>query len=154
MPSALWTGSCFQDLVGARLLPGFDPKPLRAELPRLAQRDLLEAVGLDTAPLDHADDEALARAGAARIVELAMGVHCVGPVLDDRSSSAVRACALAAQTARLVDLSLPAVARFLGRTARAVEYLTGRKIDPKALAALRRRLALEQRVAAGHLVAP
>lgn len=149
VPTALWTGSCFQDLVGARLLPGFDPKPLRAELPRLGQPDLLEAVGLDAARLEGADDEALERAGAARIVELAMGVHCVGPVLADRSSAAVQACALAAQTARLVDLPLKKIARFLGRTVRAVEYLAGREVDPKALAALRRRLTLEQRVAAG-----
>jgi hypothetical protein len=147
VPTALWTGSCFQDLVGARLLPGFDARPLRAELPRLVQGDLLEAVGLDLAPLGDADDEALARAGAARIVDLALGVHCVGPVLTDRSASAVRACALAARVARLVKTPLSEIARFLGRSLRSVERLAGRDVDAKAIRALRRRLALEQRVA-------
>jgi hypothetical protein len=29
---ALWTGSCFLDLIGARLIPGFSTAPLRAAL--------------------------------------------------------------------------------------------------------------------------
>ena len=37
---ALWSGSCFQDLVGARVLPGFTPRLLASLLPRFRMRTL------------------------------------------------------------------------------------------------------------------
>lgn len=144
---ALWTGSCFQDLVGARLLPGFSAGPLRDEEPRMRQSDLLRIVGLSVAPLVPADDEALARAGAARLVELAAGVHGVGPVLSGRAAPTVRARALAARVAHDVGVTVTQLARFLGIGERAVRYLLERDVDEREVLALRRRLALEERAA-------
>lgn len=76
---ALWTGSCFQDLVGARILDGFDPGGLWDELPRFRLREAYEIVGLTSVELAPANDEELGRAGASRLVDLAAGVFAVGP---------------------------------------------------------------------------
>ena len=43
---ALWPGSSFWDLVGARAMPGFGATPLREALPRLTSDDVWGAVGL------------------------------------------------------------------------------------------------------------
>lgn len=148
VPLALWAGSCAQDLLLVRLLPGFDAGPLLSELPRLRQREILEILGLSPERIEPAGDEALARAGPARLADLAAGVHVIGPVLADRSDGTVRARALAAHAARLAGLPTRAMMPFLGVHLRAIEYLTRRELDPRALLALRRRLTLEDRVAA------
>lgn len=145
--TALWTGSCFQDLVGARLLPGFNTAPLRQELPRLRLRELFLTVGLDPTPLEPADDEALLRAGPAKLADLAAGVHAVGPLLLDRTAATVRARALASQVAVMVGIKAAAVARFLGITPRAVRLHAATAPGDRELLAIRRRLALEDRVA-------
>ncbi len=146
--SALWTGSCFLDLVGARLLPGFDSAALRSELPPLRMRELFTIVGLAAAPLRPSSDEAFARAGAARLVDLAASVHALGPTLNGRSNVVCNARALAALTTRHAGLPSQVVVRFLGVSQRTVQRLAERAVDPQALLALRLRLALEDRVRA------
>ena len=42
----LWDGSCVPDLLGARVLPGYDRRALRAALPRWRATDLLRALGI------------------------------------------------------------------------------------------------------------
>lgn len=144
---ALWTGSCVQDLLGVRVLPGFDAAPLRSELPRLGQRHLVELVGLPVVRIDPADDLELARLGPASIVELAAAVWAVGPELRDKSPPSVAARALALRVASLVGIPLRATAGLLGVGVRAAEKLARRDVSPRALTALRRRLTLEQRIA-------
>lgn len=143
--AALWTGSCFQDLVGARVLPGFEVTPLRNELPRLRLGGLFDALGLGTEPFRPADDDALDRAGVARLVDLAAGVYAVGPALMGRSTPVVSARALAATVAGLVGVPTSTLARFLGVVPRTVRSLAQRPPDVRAVLALRRRLALEER---------
>lgn len=143
---ALWTGSCVQDLLLVRLLPGFGAGPLRSELPKVTQRVLLELVGLAATPIAPADDETLARLGPARIVELAAAVHVVGPELTDKSPATVQARALATHVARLVDLPTRSIARYLGVGVRAVELLARRDVHAREVVALRRRVALDVRV--------
>lgn len=144
--AALWTGSAFLDLIGARLLAGFDPVALRQELPRMRGRDLYEAVGLEPVELVLADDEALMRAGAARLAELAAAVYAVGPELSDRSDLTVKARSLAARLARALGIATDHIARFLGSSPRSARRLSRQAVEPRAVEALRRRLALEQRV--------
>lgn len=144
---ALWTGSCVQDLLLVRLLPGFDATPLRSELPRLNQRVLLELVGLPATPIQLADDEALSRLGPARIAELAAEVHVADPALTDKSAATVKARALATHVARLVDLPTRSIVRYLGVGLRAVELLAHRPVEPREVLALRRRVTLDARVA-------
>jgi hypothetical protein len=57
---ALWTGSCFRDLVGARWLPPLAGRErLSAHLPRLPPSALQRAVGLSGRAVEPADDAAL-----------------------------------------------------------------------------------------------
>lgn len=142
---ALWSGSCFQDLVGARALPGFSPGVLASELPRLQSRELFEAVGLEPWPLSPAGDEALRRAGPARLVALAAGVHGAEPELRGRASQVVAARTLAAGVARRLEIPSWEIARYAGATPQTVRRLARRSLEAGALGALRRRLALELR---------
>jgi hypothetical protein len=143
---ALWTGSCFPDLVGARLLPGFSTAPLRAALPRLGVRDLFKDVGLDPVPLQPVDDDALLGAGAARLAELAASVYGVGPGLVGRSGPVVKARTLAAVLGVRLGLSRVQLNPFLNATPQAIGRLASRPVDPKGERALRLRFALEERV--------
>jgi len=85
---ALWLGSCFVDLVGARLLAGFDPRCLASTLPRLGRKHLYDAVGLPVvAPLD---DEELRAEGPRRVGDAAAAALGLC-VLEGSSDAVVRA---------------------------------------------------------------
>jgi hypothetical protein len=142
---ALWTGSCFQDLVGARLLSGFSTALLREALPRFRARTLYRRVGLDQVDLRPACDQSLRRAGPARLAALATGVYGVGPEMLGRTQDLTAARALAALVAVKVGLSRAAVSRFLGISRQAAARLACRRMDPKAEHALRLRFDLEER---------
>lgn len=146
-PAALWTGCFLQDLAGARLLPGFDRRLLLEELPRFRLGEHFAACGLAPVPLDPADDEALRRAGAARVVDLAAGVFAAGPDLSQpgRSAELLAARVLAAQAGLTVGLPPLELARYLGVQPRAVRRLAATRGHPWGLEALRRRLTLEER---------
>jgi len=143
---ALWTGSCFPDLVGARVLPEFSTTPLRAALPRLRVRDLFQDVGLDPVPLQPVDDDALLGAGAARLAELAASAYGVGPGLLGRSGPVVKARTLAAVLGVRLGLSRVQLSPFLTATPQAIGRLASRPVDSKGERALRLRFALEERV--------
>lgn len=96
-----------------------------------------------------ADDDAVTRVGVARLVDLAAGVYAVGPTLEGRSAPVVAARSLAVHTATRAGYGAPIIARFVGVGPRAVRYLARRRLDPRAVLALRRRLALEERVQRG-----
>lgn len=144
----LWTGSAFLDLIGARLLVGFDLTVLRQELPRLRARHLYEAVGLEPVELVLAGDDELHRAGPAQIAELAAAVFAAGPGLTGRSAETVKARALAARVARDLGIATDNIARFIGVVPRAARRLTEHVVEQRAIEALRRRLSLEHRVLA------
>lgn len=97
-----------------------------------------------------ADDDAVTRVGVARLVDLAAGVYAVGPTLEGRSAPVVAARSLAVHTATRAGYGAPIIARFVGVGPRAVRYLARRRLDPRAVLALRRRLALEERVQRGN----
>lgn len=143
---ALWTGSCFQDLVGARLLTGFSVAPLRAELPRLRLRSLFSDVGLKEVLLRPAPDDLLRRAGAGRLADLAAGVYATGPELVGRSSLVVAARTLASAVGVQLGFSRAHLAPFLGATPQTIGRLASRRIEPAAERALRLRFGLEERV--------
>ena len=145
---ALWTGSCFQDLIGVRLLPGFDPGGIRRELQRLQLRELYGVVGLPVEPIPQASDDALRRAGVARLADLALAALAVGPDLTTRDAWTVRARRVAARLTRRVGLALGDLAPYLGVGARALRMLAASGGDDVlAERAVRGRLTLEERIA-------
>jgi hypothetical protein len=143
---ALWTGSCFQDLVGARLLTGFSVAPLRAALPRLRLWSLFRDVGLEETQLRPAPDNQLRRAGVGRLADLAAGVYAVDPEFVGRSSLVVAARTLASAIGVQLGFSRTRLAPFLGATPQTVGRLARRRLAPAAEHALRLRFALEERV--------
>lgn len=144
---ALYSGSCFQDLIGVRVLEGFSLSSLRVELPRLSQRELLPVAGLFPIPIDSATDDELRRSGAARIVRLAADTFAVGPELIGSERAVLRARALAVRTALGVGFSPRDLAQYLHVGLRTVQRLATSAVDRRGETALRRRLTLEDRVA-------
>lgn len=138
---ALWTGSCFLDLVGARWIPGLGLR-LRDALPRLTRRTVRGAVGLDDRPIAPADDEALRVAGVARIVAATAAAHAVPESLPGKSAPIVTARRAAVQLARAAHIGPTDIAWALGIPTRAVRRLGSPPAPAELLDATRLRLAL------------
>src|SRR5688572_11527742 len=108
---ALWTGSCFQDLIGARRLRGFDARPLREELPKTRLRDLLSIVGLEPTPLLPVEERELVGVGPAHLIDLAGAALGVGPALVGCARPVVQARALALHAARYAGVPMSTMAQ-------------------------------------------
>ena len=147
---ALWEGSFFQDLVGARHLPGLALQVWEV-LPRFRLRQALRIVGLPQEPLVPVDGEVLALAGPAAIAG-AGGAGVAAPaVLGGGAAPVVRA---GRDTARLLsECGVPrrTIQDTLGASRTGVQHLLRAGGDPQDLLATRTRLALEQAVASSLL---
>ena len=139
---ALDPGSCFQDLVGARCLRGFDPANLKRALPRLTRGDLLDIVGLPRTALEPATPESIRRAGVAAIVRACADATGAPRTLRGRGLATVHARRAAAQTCDRVKLSRRDLARELEVSDRAVRYLALEPVPPAILRAVTLRFAL------------
>ncbi|MBN1337545.1 MAG: hypothetical protein JXB39_16450 [Deltaproteobacteria bacterium] len=142
---ALWAGSCLPDLLGARAILGLDMQLCEA-LPRVGEAVILDAVGLGREPLVPAGDVALRMLGPARLA--AAAARSSGVVLKGREAPVVAARAAAAHLAREAGLPPALTAEALGVTPRGERYLAGRPVPASLLLAVRRRVALDERVAA------
>lgn len=143
---AIATGSCFPDLVGARLLPGYEPTRVVTELPAFRLGRAYTMVGLEAVPLVEPRDDVLHWIGVGRLAELSASVFSLPADLRGRSAAFTRARALAARLAAQVDLRLSDLADVLGVTRQSVWELARTRVDERAESALRRRWALEDRV--------
>jgi len=146
-PAALHSGSCCPDLLGARRLPGPVLCVTRA-LPRFRPVDALGAVGLGWAALAPAGPDALRAVGARRLVAAAAAAVGADPALGGKDPGVVLARRAAAVLARQGGLPLGEVAWALHAAPCSVRRLAVQPIDPAITAAVRLRLALEDRVAA------
>jgi hypothetical protein len=140
---ALDPGSCFQDLVGARCLPGFDPMNLKRALPRVTRVDLLEIVGLPATALEPATPETVRRAGVSAIVRACAAVVAVPHALRGRGLAAVQARRAAVHTCDAVGLSRRDLAHELGVSDRAIRYSAREPVPRVILRAVPLRLAIE-----------
>jgi len=139
---ALWTGSCFPDLAGARLLPGYRPD-LGEWLPRLPRHAAFRAAGLPPDGLDPATDASVRAAGAARVRDAAAAALAVDPDLVGREAPVVAARAAACALAHGAGAGNGEIARVIGVPLRTVQRLVHRAVPAILLDAVRRRLALE-----------
>lgn len=137
----LWSGSCYQDLIGARILDRFRPR-IRRILPRLHREDLDRAVGVEPCSLREATPEQLRRAGAIGIVEAAAAAFAVGPTLIGRARPVTRARRSASLVARSVEIRTADVADALELPARTVRRLLTEPVDATELRAVRLQVAL------------
>ena len=144
---ALAAGSCFADLVGARILPGFEQRLPRL-LPRLQPSDIYAAASLPLArPPLPADDDALAQAGAARLLAACAAAVAAPPGLAGREPWVVDARAAFVQLAQAAGLPTRVVARIGELPQRTVQSLVHRTVPSSLLDAGRLRIALEDAVA-------
>jgi hypothetical protein len=142
---ALWSGSCFQDLVGARVVDGLDLR-IWDLLPRMRVSDLYEVVGLPL--VKPVTVEQLRALGARRMVRAAAAAVAGDPHLSGRSRPVVRARRAVAHLGQQAGISLGEVAWALEVTRRCVRMLHAAPAVPDLSQAIRLQLALE--LAAGQ----
>jgi len=135
---ALYEGSCFQDLVGARLLKGFQGSMLWRWLPRWTPARLCRIV--DVASTRPVTDRELTRVSLDQILTAARAALCTE--LSGRRPPAVRARRAAVGLATLAGFRSADAARALGCTPRAVQSLR-HSPDAEAEGAVRHRIGLE-----------
>ena len=138
---ARWTGSCFQDLVGARAI-GLKLKLAKA-LPRLRLRDVQSIVGLGSDPISGLQDDAIRAAGIGRLVAAATVACSVDSALAGNTAPVVAARRAISQLARDVGIPASEVAFALRITERAARRLLEPPVSEPSTAAIRTRLGLE-----------
>jgi hypothetical protein len=143
---ALWSGSCFPDLVGARCLPGLELQ-LQHALPRLQPWEICKPVGLRPSDLEPLKDEDLRSLGAARILAASSAVLGAGPGMDERTRSRFLVHAMTAQAGQAAGLAREELAWALQCSGRHVLRLESAEISETLLRSVRVRLALEEAVA-------
>ena len=141
-------GSCFQDLVGARILPGFEPAALKRAAPRLTRADLLAIVKLPESALSPATPADLRRVGVSAIVRVAAEAVGAKTDLADRTAATVLARRAAVHTTDLSDLSRRDLRTELQLSARAIRRLAHEPIDSAVLRAVRLRVSIEESLGA------
>lgn len=142
--AALFGGSCFPHLVGARALPS-GRLQLSWLLPRLSLAEIYAAVGLD-AVVSPLDDAAVRGVGSRRIASAAAAAHGVGPALSSRREADVEARRTAAHLARAAGLGGAETGWVLELTGRSVRRLLSQSPSREGLHAARLQLALEEAV--------
>ncbi len=145
--AALWSGSCFADLVGARCVDGWVTSTIAAALPRWRMRSAYSAVGLPTVELEPMDLASVRGAGAARVVAAVASALAVGPELSGNAAGTALARRAAAKLAAEAGIQAGEVAEVLGLTVDSATRAAGRPVEERVLRAARIRLSLEDAVA-------
>jgi hypothetical protein len=139
---ALWSGSCFQDMVGARVIEGLELQTARM-LPRFRLQRAYEHVGLPPVLLTPLDDHRVRAVGTVRIIAAAAAAVAAPARLENRSATTVLARRAAVQTASSVGIPTTELAWALRTTLQTVRRLKIPPVDERVLRAVRMRLALE-----------
>jgi hypothetical protein len=148
--SALWSGNCFLDLVGARAIPGLQLR-IQDSLPRFRLDEALRDVKLPTYSLEPANDDRIRTIGLGELVEAA-AVSCVAPpALRGIDLPSIRGRRAACVLARRVGIPQREVAWALGIDPQSARRLARSTPDEAAITAIRRYVALKERVALAQL---
>jgi hypothetical protein len=144
---ALWSGSCFQDMVNARVIEGLQLRLWEA-LPRLRLRVAYQHVGLPQKPIEPLDDAGVRAAGATRIVSATSAALAANERLDGDGAAEVLGRKAAVQLTRVTGMQMGEIAWALDVTTRAVRRLLEPDVAEPITRAVRIRLALEDMVQA------
>jgi hypothetical protein len=140
---ALYSGSCFQDLVGARQLVDLR---IDALLPRFDVRHVLDTVGLPRRPIEPLAPDAIRRLGVGRIADASMSVLALAD-LASRSRPNVAARRVAVHISDEVGIARPEIGHVLNLGLRSVRKIAALEADAALSRAVAIRLALEEQVA-------
>ncbi len=149
VPSAVWSGSCFSELVGARRIDGLLLRVAEV-LPRYRVADAWLAAdvrgGIPPVPEERLPGIALtALRGAASFAT------CAHPRLVGRSKRETDARAEVVQLGKPAGFRKDVIASFLGISGEAVRLLGHRSLDEGLLSATRLRLAIVEAVGGAKL---
>ena len=141
-------GSCFQDLVGARVVTGLRVAEALAEaLPRFRLRTAHEAVGLPQEPLRPTTLERVREVGAFVLARAAAAAFALPAPMAARSRLASQARAAACALGSAAGIPTDHLADALGVGRGAVRHLNRRTITPGQRDAVLLQLALQAAVA-------
>lgn len=143
---ALWTGSCVHEMVGTRWIRGFS-LCFFDEIPRSRPEDALAALGLGRHPLGTPAMEELSGIPLPNLLAATSAAACVPGALQGNEPSVVEARVAAIHLAIEAGYGRVQIADALGCTRQGVGRLANHTPEGPLLAAVRRRLALEARVA-------
>ena len=143
---AIWTGSAFVDLVGARILPGLHLQ-LNRVLPRLTLAEICRALHPNLKPVLEMPQEEIRTLGMNRVLQAATAVFACNLNPVDKMPNTVRARWAAANVANQAGIHPHDIAWTMGATRRSVRNWLRTTNDEAYLRAVRIRLALEERVA-------
>jgi len=143
---AMWSGSCFQDLVGARRVEGLRPCFFEV-LPRLRLDEVCQMAGLPRGRIEPASAQQVRHAGAGRLAKAAGAALAVGPELQGKTKWVTQARRAVAQIAMQTGIGLDEVAWALDISPKAVRNLLRAHLEEEILPAVYTRLALEDVVA-------
>jgi hypothetical protein len=149
---ALWPGSCFLDLVGARRVPGFTLALLRI-LPSYKVRTAHDALHLPHEPLRPCSLPALRDAGPHRIMAAA-GAAVALPMPLGRGRLETQARQTAAALCDQAEFSTRSIAQALGVQVASARRLVRKGAPPRLCQAVRKRIQLENWVIASGLPHP
>jgi REP element-mobilizing transposase RayT len=146
---ALWSGSCFQDLVGARYIKGAINlrQRLEAHLPRYHWKNYYEIIGLPLQEIEPASIVEVQNSGFSRLVEAASVSLATEPSLKGKFEQAILAKRSVAQIGKVVGFSIAQMARTLKAPERTIRHMCAQPVEKDAKAAICTRLALENTVA-------
>ena len=140
----LWSGSCVQDLLGARRIAGFDPHASFRELPRFYLERKFKAAGIrDAIRPSPVDDAGVRAAGAVLLVRAGAAAVAYGDLrgVTDAQFAARRAVV---QLAEKAGIPRSEIAFALGCSALTVRRLAAGAQDEPLQRAVRIQLSLPQ----------
>jgi len=143
---ALWSGSCFLDLVGARRVSGLALR-LEEALPGLRLAELHEMVGLSPRPILPAGDDLVRELGASRLVAATAAALALVPPLRGVGRETVAARRLAVKIGRGAGIGWADLRRVLPVSDATLFRSGSGRSEDDLERAVRCRLALEERVA-------
>jgi len=147
---ALWSGSALLDLLGARWL---DPPLASLELPGFEPAAILAELGLGADPLVPLDNRSVLLAGPGRLLRASGAALAADPALEGKATPIVAARQAAAVLGRKAGLPTRTIADALGLTTQGVRRLQLAPAPRGAISAVRRYMALEDRVIHAALAA-
>lgn len=130
LPVANWQASCFPDLVGGRLLPGFNSERIRSRLPRLSETELWSVAGLPV--LEPLRPDEVGQFGSTTLVRAAAAVYAAGTDLRVMRPEVQAARKLAVWLLGKAGLSTETAAACVGCSTRTVQRLRRGAVDPRA----------------------
>ena len=148
---ALWSGSCFLDLEGARYIPGLRLR-LEDVLPRASIETSCSYVGLSGRSATELGADEVRAAGPRALTSAAAVACAAAPALQGRNAETARARRAACVLARWAGVPLREMSWALDIHPGSARKLAGSSVEPQALSSTLTYLALQQEVSSAPAV--